>query len=289
LRFSVQLDNIGLLGEAINSDCNSVRFGSEFCEYKLTDLDRLERICESVHGKGKKFSYVTPRVSNKGIRKLRKHLKLLNGKENVDIVVNDLGVLNIMKHYQNLRPCLGRLLLRVPARSPYVGTIMSARELLARRWFKRLFSSINITYRLTMEFFQRNGVKSIDIDWIPSIFSCLDSLTGYGFEVSIHLHLVPVTFARRCHTARFLGEKNPEKCSKPCFENAFLLKNDALGLKSFLHGNAVFSHKRPTRKDIRKLQKMRDKIECVLSTNPITTSITNSEQKINDFIHSMGD
>jgi hypothetical protein len=280
VKISVQTDNLKLLQEAVESGCDSVRFGSEFCMYNMPSLDNLERAYEIVHGGGKEFTYVTPRLSNNGIEMLRKQLALLNKRGEVDIVFNDMGALNIIGNYQNLRPHLGRLLVRVPARSPWIDRAMVDEGLFAWRLSKKIFSSTSLNYPLTIEFFQNHyNVRDVDVDWIPRVFPSFDFLAKRGFNIHVHFHLVPVTFTRKCHTARFLGEERVEECSKPCLEKAFLLKKSSLEL--FLHGNAVFNLVQPDRAGMREL--IRNKTtEFILTMNPITG--IDNRQKIDDFI-----
>ncbi len=289
--FSAQLDDFRLLEEAVNSKCECVRFGSEFCEYKMPSLEVLESAYENVRSKGKTFTYVTPRLSNNGIEKFRKQLAFLNEKGSASVVINDLGSLNIIGDFKNLHPILGRQLTRVPARSPWTSMIEDS-GMLENRQFKKTFFSTSLNYPLTIEFFKSWGIRNVDCDWVSS--SSFDFLANRELELSVHLHLVPITLARRCHTARFVGEKNPEECSKSCFENAFLLKlprkevssgfflNEFLPLPElFLYGNVVFKFVQPLREDIKKLRKSNVN-EFVISMNPVTRF--DKSRKIDDFI-----
>jgi len=108
MKFSVQTDNLATLKEALKSKCTDIRFGSEFCEYAIPSLDEIAEAYERIRIKKKGFKYITPRVSNSGIEKLRKHLNYLDEKEGINIVFNDLGTLNLLKSCKNLTPHLGR-------------------------------------------------------------------------------------------------------------------------------------------------------------------------------------
>ncbi len=272
MKIAVHTDDFKLIKKAVNRDCDCIRFGSEFCEYLLPGQDMLKEAYDVVHRKGKEFTYVTPRLSNTGVEKIRKQLAFLNEKEDVGIVFNDLGTLNILRHYNNLRPRLGRLLIRVPARSPFAeraaqegftltrshGSIddITRGSILAKTWYKELFSYTSLDYSPTIEFFKAYGVRDVDVDWIPRTFTRFDSLMKQGLNLSVHLHLVPVAVTRKCHTARFLGEKSPEKCSKPCLEEAFMLRSEIAGVEFILQGNAVFTFAQPSDEDLEKLREM---------------------------------
>ena len=75
MEFSVQTDNLKSLQEAVNSKCSDIRFGSEFCEYKIPRLEELQKAYQTVCESNKTFTYVTPRLSNAGIKLLIKQLK----------------------------------------------------------------------------------------------------------------------------------------------------------------------------------------------------------------------
>lgn len=285
MKVSVQTNNLRLLREALKSDCSGVRFGSEFCEHLLPNLRILEKAHELACEKEKEFTYVTPRLSNAGIEKLKEQFPSLNEKGEISVVVNDFGALNILQHYPNLHPHLGRNLFLVPARSAWAdGHIQSEEPSSERgRWVRDLYSSTSLNYQLTIELYRHYGCQRADVDWIPRILPSLSFLVENGLSLSAHLHLVPVTFTRKCHTARFLGEKSPETCSRPCLRRAFVLKNEALreyeeefGLELFLSGNTVFRLVQPSPGDITDLQEA-GVDELVLTLNPITRIDTAEE------------
>jgi len=110
------------------------------------------------------------------------------------------------------------------------------------------------------------------MDWIPRIFPSFAFLIENGVRLSVHLHLVPVTFTRRCHMARFLGEQRPEECAKPCLRRALLVRNvafQALGVQLHLRGNAVFRVVQPSQRDLVDLEE-HQMVELVLTMNPVT-------------------
>lgn len=292
MKVSVQTDNLRLFGEALRSGCSGVRFGSEFCEHLLPTQAGLERVYELARAEGKEFTYVTPRLSNAGIERLKEQLPVLNEKgeagdrSNPAVVVNDFGALNILQHYPNLRPHLGRNLFLVPARSAWgdrhVDSEGPSTEL--GGWLNTLYSTTSLNYRATIELYRSYGCQKADVDWVPRILPALRSLAEKGLSLSVLLHLVPVTFTRKCHMARFLGEKSPETCSMPCLQRAFVLKNEALrdyGLDFFLGGNTVFRLVQPSPEDILDLENV-GVSEVVLTLNAITRIDT--ARKIDDLI-----
>jgi len=287
MKLSVQADSIKSYQEALNSRCSGVRLGSEFCEILLPRLDELEKGVESAQAAGKEFTYVTPRLSNAGIDRLKEQLALLEGRGEVGVVFNDLGLLNILGHCRNLHPHLGRHLLLVPARSPWVEQHMQREDLSSRRrdWLRSLFSSTSLNYGPTIELYRRHGCHRADVDWLPRVFPSLAFLVERGLRLSVHLHLIPATFTRKCHTARFLGEEVPENCSRPCLHRAFLLRNEPFGLELYLHGNAAFRLAEPHPEAVKQLESV-GVSELVLSMNPVTR--IDSAERIDHTLSELG-
>ena len=244
-----------MLEEAVESRSDGVRFGSEFCEWNIPDQKTLERAYELAKSKEKDFTYVTPRVSDTGLEILQSHFAFLDRLGTVRAVVNDFGVLNIMKRYPNLEAHLGRQMIYIPARCPWDQVTQTKVGFVARRKVERIFFQTSLNYGPTVEFYKSRGVRSADVDWIPDCFPSLEFLVKNGLRLSVYTHLVPATVTRKCHTARFLGEAAPEACTRPCLGKAFLLRNDALGRELFLQGNTVFRFIPPTREGAIRLYK----------------------------------
>jgi len=289
MRISVQTSSFDSLKEAALSDCDDVRFGSEFCELNLPSEDQLKEGLDLALDNGKEFTYVTPRLSNSGIERVRRHLALLDSRGDVRVVFNDLGTLNIMEGYRNLRPHIGRQLCHVPARCPWSdkiiergaeGRLEKLYHRMTRRWVERAFSTTSLNYRLTLDLYERSGARGLDVDWIPRIFPSLGYLRGAGLSLSLHTELILATWSRRCYTAHFLGEEDLSKCSRPCLDKGYVLKGGVHDVELFLHGNVVYSFRQPSLEDAKRLR--RGVIsELVLSMNPLTGF--DDRKKIDDF------
>ncbi len=283
MKFSAQTttSDIAMLREAISSSCDKVRFGSEFCEWKIPSLTELEKAYALVKDGEKDFAYVTPRVSDSSVKKLVKQLDFLNREGKIPVVINDLGILNVLGRYPNLIPHLGRQLVHMPARCPWLKRGIKDALFEKVHGIEEEYSKTSLNYAPTIRFFQEHGVRGVDLDWIPRCFPYYGFLVKAGLNLSVHLQLVPVTLTRKCHTARFLGEIAPETCSKPCNIRAFRLRNDRLELEFFLHENAVFRFAEPSRKDMEELPR-NDIGEFVITMSPITRIRT--QEKIDELI-----
>lgn len=285
MKVSVQTDRFRMLEEIVRSGCDRVRFGSEFCEWKLLSLELLREAYGLAHEEGKEFAYVTPRVSDRSLGIIRGQLAFLNSKGHVDVVINDFGILNMLGRYPNLRPHLGRQLVYMPARCPWLQNALRHRVgFFERRRLARMYYQTGLNYAPTIHLYQKYGVEDIDVDWIPQSFPYFDFLMKNGLRVSVHMHLIPVAITRTCHTARFLGEREPESCPEPCNTRAFLLRQKTLGIDLYMHGNVIFRLTEPSQRDVKRLYKQ-GVDEFVVTVNPITK--IESRKKIDAFIQNL--
>jgi len=280
---SIQIENLNSLKEVLNSECDRVRFGSEFCEFKIPSLNLLKKAYKLITDRGKEFAYITPKLSNISIRKVKQHLDFLNENGPINIIFNDLGLLQLLQKYPNLKPHMGRQLVYIPARCPWpeitVGGSIS--RWMARRRVEKIFYQTSLNHELTIQFFRNYKVENVDLDWIPKCFPHYDYIVRNGFNLSLHLYLIPVTLTRKCHMARLLGEKEPEKCSRPCETYGFVLKRKDLGIELFLWGNVVFKMIEPAEKELKEAFKIKIS-EFVIPLNPLTK--IKNEKEINNII-----
>jgi hypothetical protein len=273
------------LKEAVQSNCDTIRFGSEFCEQLMPNMEVLKKAYNLVDESKKEFIYITPRLSNNLLKKIRDQLTFLNDQgKKVDVVINDLGMFNVLENYSSIKPRLGRQLVYIPARCPWGQITEQTVGFLAKRRVEKIYYQTSLNYPQTFLFFRKHGIKNIDVDWIPHIFPSLDFLVKKGFGLSVHLFFTPVTITRKCHTARFLDEKDFLYCSKPCNTQAFILKNSILGVTLYLQGNVVYRYIQPVKKDVTKLFKIQAS-EFVIPMNSITE--VKEKQKIDSFIQTL--
>jgi hypothetical protein len=286
--FTVQTDEIRSVKEAVKSDCQKIRFGSEFCEWKIPRVPEIKKAYNDVKNGKKEFAFITPRASNKSLSKIREHFTFLNSKTENEAIVNDLGVLDLSSEYPEVVPHLGRQLIHIPARCPWIKPDLKDNFLL--NIFKlssgeeSLYSQTSLNFKSTMRFYRELGVKGIDLDLIPRCFPYYNSLSDAGFKTAIHLDLIPVSITRKCHTARFLGEKEPEKCSRPCNSKIFQLNRSGLETQLYLSGNSVFRVYNPAKRLLKKFSKKVPN-EFVISMNPLTK--IRDSQSIDEIIRSL--
>ena len=269
ITFSVQAGNLHTFREALESSCTSVRFGSEFCMYDLPTEKTLIEAFRLSNDAGKGFAYVTPRVSDDALTEVSRHFEVLNRLGTVKVVVNDLGTLSILRRFPNLKPQLGRQLVYIPGRCPWLQITENPASFFAKRKVEQIFYQTALNYQPTIQFYREMGINAADVDWIPQSFKHYKELVKRGVNLSVHVHLVPAALTRKCHTARLLGEESLDSCSKPCHSGAYKMENEALKIGLFLQGNGVFRIIEPRKKEADQLGKI-GVSELVLTMMPIT-------------------
>lgn len=267
------------------SQCEGVRFGSEFCEWKIPHLESLKKAYEEVKDVRKTFTYVTPLLSNASIQKLREQLAYLNDRGGVEVIIGDIGTLNVLRDYKSLRPRLGRPRVYIPARCPWSQiTRMPNPSRFTRRKVEKIFYQTSLNYRRALEYYKTLGVESADVDWIPKCFPHFKQIVTNGFRLAIHTYAIPVAVTMRCHMARFLGEVEPSLCTQPCLSRAFNIGQRELKKNFVLHGNVVFRLTQSQRREVKELQKI-GVDELVLPLGPVSKLSTTKD--INDAITSL--
>jgi hypothetical protein len=270
MKFTVHAETLSQLGEALASRCDGVRFGMEFCEWKIPSLDALKRAHDEVADAGKAFTYVVPLLSNEGIEKTREHLAFLGDYEGVEVVIGDIGILNLLEKYDGLRFRLGRPRVYIPGRNPWDQiTRMPNPSFFARRKVEKIFYQTNLNYGRALEYYRGLGVMGADVEWIPKSFPHYKKIMKNGFSLAVHTCAVPVAVTMRCHTARFLGEAEPSLCTKPCLSRAFNIHQKELEKSFVLHGNVVFRLAESTWNDVRRLKEI-GVDEIVLPMSPVS-------------------
>jgi hypothetical protein len=277
MKFTVHAETLSQLEEVLASRCNGVRFGMEFCEWKIHTLEALKRAYGDVTDAGKAFTYVVPILSNVGIEKTQEHLAYLNDYDGVEVVIGDIGILNLLQKFDGLRFRLGRPRVYIPGRNPWDQiTRMPNPSFFARRKVEKIFYQTNLNYRRALKYYTGLGVEGADVDWIPKSFPHYTKIVKNGFRLAVHTYAVPVAVTMRCHTARFLGEAEPSLCTKPCLSRAFNIHQKELDKSFVLNGNVVFRLVNSTGKDVRGLKRMGVE-ELVLPMGPISQLKTSDD------------
>jgi len=276
MKYTVHAETLTALREALASECTGVRFGPEFCEWKIPSQKHLKQAYEEAKEAEKEFTYVLPILSNQGVDKMVEQLDFLE-ELGVEVVVGDLGALNLLQGHEGVKPRLGRPRVYIPARSPWSQiTRMPDPGFFARRRVEKLFYQTSLNYMRSLEYYRNLGVVGADVDWIPKCFPSYKKIAGNGFKLAVHSHAIPVAVTMRCHMARFMGEEEPTLCSKPCLAKALKIKQKELEKTFTLNGNVVYRLVESTQREM--IQIRRTGIdEVVLPMGPVSNLTTKEE------------
>jgi hypothetical protein len=281
MKITVQTGNLSLLKEGLASDSQSIRFGSEFCMYALPTSESVEKAHRLTRDSGKEFTYVTPRLAEGAMDSINEHLVLLNDLGEATVIANDLGTIHALNGLPSLKLALGRQLVYTPSRCPWNQITEQSVNIFTKRKVSQIFYQTALNYQPTIDFYRGLGAIGADVDWIPEMFSNLNFLIRNGLPVSVHMHSIPVAITRKCHMARFLGEEDLDRCSRPCHTKAYSMENEYLGIDMVVLGNTVYKLKEPDRKWAKQLAN-RGVSELVLTMSPITG--VSSREQIEDLI-----
>jgi hypothetical protein len=249
MEYSIQKAVFINRAEAINNvRADRVYFGNEFCENLIPQYGRLKQCYALAKLKDKQFTFVSPFVTNYGLRKLECLFEFLDKQGAVEVVFNDWGVFDLLnRRFRNIVPVLGRLLTK-QRRDPRLQKILLGRQQIVNRakGTKTVFvpKKIPVTlfehYRgsvINVPIFQKQllswGIKRIEIDnliWGMNI--SVDKRIG----VSVYLPYGYITTGRACGKISLTYAA----CRKECQRYYIRLEDKDLAVPLLSIGNTVF-------------------------------------------------
>ncbi|WP_294349878.1 hypothetical protein [uncultured Clostridium sp.] len=189
-----------------------VYFGNEFCERRIPTIDEMEKILAVCREKNLKLTLLTSYCSNSGVDKIKKILDKFEQDEYFDeVVVNDWGVLNLLKNKKSIKVVFGRVMDKMK-RDPRVG----------QKDFIKLFNgeglkmlrSPSASEHSYQKFLKENQVSRIEIDNVQQGLY-LDDIND--FDISVYLPFGFVTNGKICQFAGIHNEvKDKFKVTTPC-------------------------------------------------------------------------
>ena len=172
-----------------------IYYWSDNCEYLVAYKNEIEKAIEYFKEFNKNFpphkirtfTFVTPYVWDKMMEKLEESLEYLNNlktKFNIEVVVNDFGVLRVLnKKYTNLKPVFGRLIHKI-LKTPLIDTFgyeahpagekiknKTEQEKLRLRdeivkWQMKFYNSSEVSLDLYQNFLQKYSIDRVALDYM---------------------------------------------------------------------------------------------------------------------------
>lgn len=228
-----------------------VYYGNEICEVLIPTLTEVEQAVAICHEKELAFTLVTPYVAYKGVEKLEKLFEFLNTIENVEIVVNDFGVMNILSEkYKNLKLVLGRLLVKMKRdpRFSVSGYERSEKKLanpakIEKNQEKALTSS-GLEIESYQNLLKQIGITRVGIDSIPTVPE-KSVMKKWNFPVDVYWPWTYITSGRSCAIAAHtqpgkMFHPTEEPCYRQCKIYEFNFESDKAMLQTVQRGKAVW-------------------------------------------------
>jgi hypothetical protein len=197
-----------------------IYFGCEFDERRIPAARGGAAAVESCAAAKKKFTLVTPLMTDYGAARLKKLLRSLKGYAPFEAVANDFGALEMIRD-AGLTPVAGRLLIKQKS-DPRLATLKSAR---LRAHFRKSAADNSEFAALLRE----NGIRRLELD------NPLCGLTPpAGFALSLYFPFVFLTLSMR------------RECGGPAVDgdDVYVLKNNRMPADILLFGNAQFYENR---------------------------------------------
>ncbi|MFH1641574.1 MAG: hypothetical protein ABIC04_01610 [Nanoarchaeota archaeon] len=220
---------------------NRIYFGIEFCQNLIPKLKEVQEVFEFTQKHGIGFSYVTPFVTEKGLKKLEEHFQYLKRKKkNIEIVINDLGILRLLsKKFKGIFTLiLGRLLIK-HKRDPTIFKFLDKIPIKAAEHFKQ--SNVNVP--AFQEFLIKKDIRRVEMDNLLQGIG--DDLSHSKIKASLYYPYAYLTTTRLCLVNSCDINKYSDRigifpCKRECQRYSFTLTHKSIPVDLFLEGNTLF-------------------------------------------------
>ncbi len=214
--------------------------GNEFCENLIPSIKEVKETIKFCNENNLKFTFVTPYITNKSIE-LLKDIFIIISKEkpSSEIVINDYGILEIMKELNlmtSLKPVLGRLLVKMKT-EPRIKMFLNNKRLMKH------YRKSNIDSDALKSFLVSNKIYRVEFN--NTIQGIGTNLSGSKIKGSIYYPYVYVTTTRRCvsNSADVISKKKKigiYPCRKECKKYIIKMQSKMLPLEIIIKGNTEF-------------------------------------------------
>lgn len=236
-------------------DLKRVYIGHEYCERLLPEGNELIKLMEIAKEEDLQITFVLPNFYQSHIEKIQNILNTISEfseKNNLvtEVVFNNWGTFEIIKNKVNLKPLLGKQLIKYK-RDPRFS--FEDNNVFSR--FQDMFSTGDLQNDSYIEFLVNNNIHNAEIECLPQGIPN-DLNRNSPIDLSIHLPFYNTAVSRLCllgvtdRDPRTLWQYEKE-CKKACrkykyvvdfidpVQNRFSIRNK--DTKSYIKGKALFS------------------------------------------------
>lgn len=217
-----------------------IYFGNEFCERLLPTVEELKQLLDFALKNEMDFTFVTPYVTNKGIKSLIQLFAFLE-QENpgCEVVFNDFGVLRVLLNkYGELKPIMGRLLNKMK-RGPRLMNLIEALPENTVKYFK----GSSLDTEAFGKFLYEKKIKRVELD---NVLQGIDlNVAKFGISASLYFPYAYVTTTRACLAidCDVHGKEDAVgvfPCKKECQNYTFHLVSKIMPVSLIRKGNTIF-------------------------------------------------
>ncbi len=222
--------------DRIGDGYSRLYFGNEFCERLLPSQALLEEAVSFVKERKMSLTFITPFVTDKGMKKLKETIEFLTGRiKETEIVVNDWGVLAMLeKTAWTGAISMGRLMTK-QKRGPRIMNILKHLPDKAAEHFRQC-SADSVIFK---EFLVSRGIRRLELDnLLQGISRPADCLPA-----SLYYPYAYVSTTRFCLISQYYNRaaaRSIPDCKQECSESMFELKTKGMPVPLLLKGNTQF-------------------------------------------------
>lgn len=211
-------------------------FGQEFCERLIPSVAHLDKALDFARKNNANFTLVTPFVTESGLDKWENIIEALYSRcPDCEIVINDLGILGLVREkFPNLTCVLGRLLTK-QKRGPQILRLEGKVPDSMIDHFRRF----NADVPKVAEFYRQLGFTRIELD---------NTLQGIvrdnNTPASLYFPYLYVSTTRMCLTNQSDDRKQSMRaifpCKLECQKIHFTIEHEEIPVPVILAGNTQF-------------------------------------------------
>jgi hypothetical protein len=220
-----------------DSSYDRLYFGNEFCERLIPSSEELTAMVAFAGEKTAAFTFVTPYVTEAGLRRLEPLFRNLSETGTAEVVFNDWGVLRVLRaRYQSLTPVMGRLLNKMK-RGPRLMAVIDKLPESTVEYFR----NSSFTVPRYQQYLGSLGVRRVELD---NLLQGID-LPLPNLEVSLYTPFAYVTTTRLC---LMNGCDDPAHedlvgiypCKKECQKYTLGMTSEIMPVMLIRKGNTIF-------------------------------------------------
>jgi len=232
-----------------------IYWGAEFCQNLIPELKDTEKILSFIKKHDLNFTFVTPFVTERGLKRLNRiFIWLKKRRVACEVAVNDWGVLECLhsKFGGYFEIALGRLLLR-QHRVPSIKSVPEKRLPLTFRrddgkvckivheppgeLYQKGIKKSYINLPLVQDFLSEFGVKRVELNNLMQGLT----LKGIRFKKSLYTPYVNISTTRFCPMeSGFQKIYRINACRKECQKHYDILHNILIAKVIYKRGNTTF-------------------------------------------------